>query len=92
MDELPLEAPPEILAKLISLLPDDGSPVTVREEGSPRCCYVRSIVVELLRDALAKGYAIELSNEGDPIEEWDGWLVVRFPKRATLILTNWVKP
>lgn len=89
--ELPLSAPPETLAQLVALLPTGGAPIMMREEGSVACPYVLSIVVGILREALARGSLVDRTNGNGPIEEWDGWLVIHGEKVKTFIRTAWDK-
>lgn len=51
----------------------------MRHAGQTTMGYARSFAIEALRDALAKGYTIDRTNEDGPLEEWDGWLVISSP-------------
>lgn len=85
--ELPLDAPKEILQQLCKLL--DPILVVMHYGDGKSFSFSTAVAVRTLREALAKGYLIDRSNGESSLGEWDGWLIVKEPDRVVWIETTW---
>lgn len=83
--ELALEAPEGVLDAIMELLPRHSVRVCY---GHVICPVVTSVVEDMVSNALARGYLIDRTNGGGPLDEWDGWILIDTPEGIVYIATD----